>query len=228
MLRGLYAIKPWFVRRLGSVEEVLVARRVHPDTLTIAAVVVSVLAGCAIAAGGLLHAPALWLVVPPLAIVRLALNALDGSVARRTRTARSFGTVLNEVGDRISDAATVGATSFVAGPKLGLGALACAFLVSFTGVLALGVTGKRDAGGPMGKADRAMLLGIGAVFGALFGSAVPFAVVAWAIIVLSVVTVIARLRRMHARLAPARLHETVVEFDPAPVVEEDMTNALVR
>jgi phosphatidylglycerophosphate synthase len=39
----------------------------------------------------------------PLAIGRLAANALDGLVARRTGLARPWGEVYNECCDRISD-----------------------------------------------------------------------------------------------------------------------------
>lgn len=227
---GLYRVKPWFVRRLRHIEDALVARRVTADALTFAAVGVSVCAGAAILFGGLLHRPELWMLVLPLVVVRLALNALDGSVARRTRTARPFGVALNEVGDRLSDAATLGATSFVAGPKLGLGAVACAFLASFAGVLALAVTGKRDAGGPAGKADRAMLLGIGAAAGALAGSAVPFTVVLWAIIGGSIVTVVARMGRMHSMLSrrPRLAEPTVVDLPGSSEIDEEMLDALVR
>ncbi|MEX2556908.1 MAG: hypothetical protein WEB06_14935 [Actinomycetota bacterium] len=138
---SLYDIKPWFLRRLRRFEDALVARRVSPDTLTFAAVGVSVAAGGFIAAGGLLDRPLLWLMVAPLVLVRLALNALDGSVARRTRSARPFGAALNEIGDRMSDAATVGATAFVAKPALALGALASCYLASSTGVLSMALIG---------------------------------------------------------------------------------------
>lgn len=228
---GLYGFKPWFVRRLRRVEDALVARRVSPDSLSLAAVGVSVLAGAAIAGGGLLHRPYLWLAVPPLVLARLALNALDGRVARRTRRARPFGTAVNEVGDRLSDAATVGATGFVAGPKLGLGALACTFLASLVGVLAVGLTGRRECGGPMGKADRAALLGLGAVAGFVLGSGTPFAVALWAILIGGLTTAALRLRRTHARLAAQhRYVAQVVEFPVAQPDEfdEEMCDALDR
>lgn len=47
--------------------------RTHP-WLIAAAVIVSVAAGLAIALGGLLRRPMLWLAVPPLVLVRLALR----------------------------------------------------------------------------------------------------------------------------------------------------------
>ncbi|MCA1833659.1 MAG: phosphatidate cytidylyltransferase [Actinomycetota bacterium] len=224
---GLYGVKPWFIRRLRIVENALVRRRVSPDTLTLGAVGVSVVAGLVIAAGGLLHMPLLWLAVPPLVVVRLGLNALDGSVARRTRTSRPFGVVLNEVGDRVGDAATIGATSFVAGPRLALGALGCALFASSTGVLALAITGRRDSRGPMGKADRAAAIALGAVFGALFGSAVPFGVVLWVIAMGSLVTAFLRVRALRGRPDPVSA-AAFIEIPRDCEVEEEMLDVLSR
>jgi CDP-diacylglycerol--glycerol-3-phosphate 3-phosphatidyltransferase len=226
-MMGLYGIKPWFVRRLRSVEDLLVRRRVSPDVLTASAVGVSVLAGACIAIGGMAGMPGLWLAVPPLVVVRLGLNALDGSVARRTRTARPFGVALNEVGDRMSDAATIGATSFVAGPRLALGALVCAFLASMTGVLALSITGRRDCRGPMGKADRAALVSIGSVLGALIGSAVPFVLVLWTIALGSVATAVLRVLRLRDRTAPVPV-VSIVEIPRGSDVTEEMIDVLAR
>ena len=230
---ALYSIKPWFVRRLRRVEDVLVARRVSADALTFAAVVVSVAAGGAIAAGGLFGAPMLWLAVPPLVLMRLALNALDGSVARRTRTARPFGAALNEIGDRVSDAATVGATAFAVGPSLALGALASCFLASSTGVLGQATTGRRDSGGPMGKADRAATLAAGATAGALVGSALPFAVALLLIGAGGVITAAARLGRIRRTLrerAPRRelLREGSVDLPAQSDLDEEMLHAFCR
>jgi CDP-diacylglycerol--glycerol-3-phosphate 3-phosphatidyltransferase len=206
---------------------------VSPDSLTFAAVAVSVAAGASIAAGGMLDRPLLWLAVAPLVLVRLALNALDGSVARRTRSARPFGAALNEIGDRVGDAATVGATAFVAGPALALGTLASCYLASSMGVLSLALTGRRDSGGPAGKADRAALLALGATVGALAGSALPFTVALTVIAAGALATAVARLARIHRSLTAREpklellvQHTYDVPCDPVP--EEEMLHAVGR
>ena len=198
---GLYSIKPWFGRRLRPVEDALVRRRVDADVVTVAGLAASVLAGGAIAVAGALEAPFVWLAVPPLLIGRLAANALDGSVAQRTGRARPFGTVINEVGDRLSDAAIIGGTVTVVGTGVALGALAAAFLASLVGVLALALTGRRDSGGPMGKADRVAVLAIAALAGGLAGSAVPVSAAVWVIAAGSVVTAVLRILRLRVVLA---------------------------
>jgi len=228
-MNGLYVIKPWFVRRLRRLEDVLVARRVSPDSLTVVAVVVSVLAGAAIAAGGLLDMPSLWLVVPPLVLARLALNALDGSVARRTHRARPFGAALNELGDRASDAALLGSAAFVTEPSLALGAVAASGVASISGVTAQAITGRRDCGGPLGKADRAVVFAAGALVGALLGSTVPLVVGLIAIIVGALATVVARTLRLRAALrAPAFPAPQLIDIPDEDPIEEESCYAIGR
>jgi hypothetical protein len=67
-------------RELRRLEDALVERRVSPDLLSWAAVWVSVAAGVALAAGGLMREPLLWLIVPPLVFLRLALSGLTSRV----------------------------------------------------------------------------------------------------------------------------------------------------
>lgn len=155
-MTGLYAIKPWFVGRLRPVEDALVARRVSPDALTYAGVAAACGAAAAIVTGA-------WLLVPLLVFIRLAANALDGSVARRTGSARGFGMVLNELCDRFADTLMFASLVVVAAPIAAVGALIATLLSSFVGVLALGVTGERDYQGPMGKADRMMVVAVASI-----------------------------------------------------------------
>jgi CDP-diacylglycerol--glycerol-3-phosphate 3-phosphatidyltransferase len=227
---NLYAIKPWFVRRLRGVEDYLVRRSVTPTGLTRAAVVVSVAVGLVIALGGMLRMPSLWLAVPPLVLVRLALNALDGSVARRTGRARPWGTAENEIGDRLSDAVAVGGTAFVIEPGLAMGAVAAGFLASSCGVLSLALTGARDCGGPFGKADRAAMLAAGAATAAFVGSTTPFTVVVVAILLGGVATAGARLVRLRAALAarPAFPQPVFIDMPEPAAIEDGMIDALAR
>lgn len=200
---GLYRVKPWFVRALRPVEDALVARRVSPDALTAAAVVVSAATGAAIALGGAWNRPVVWLAVPPLVVVRLALNALDGSVARRTGAARPAGAVLNEAGDRASDTFVLGALTFVVPPALALGALAAAYLASLAGVTGAAVARERLTSGPMGKADRAAVVALAAVAAAA-GIGPAFEVAAWVVLCGSLATAALRFTRAAAAAGGAR------------------------
>ena len=94
--RGLYALKPWYTRQLGSALRAAVRRGTSPDIFTALGVLSAAGAAVAIALGW-------W----PLALVllagRLAGANLDGAVARARGVSRPWGFVLNEIGDRGSD-----------------------------------------------------------------------------------------------------------------------------
>jgi CDP-diacylglycerol--glycerol-3-phosphate 3-phosphatidyltransferase len=201
---GLYALKPTFQRSLGGLESWLVARRVHPDLLTAAAL------GLALVGGGLLYAaasaPRLLLLIPALALGRIALNALDGLVARRTGQARPWGEVLNELGDRLADAALFG--GFALAPttdgRLGAATLVVVLLASYLGMLGKAAGGQREYGGVMGKADRMLWLALAATAAGLAGR--PDWLNAYLAIVLvgALVTLGQRGRWIHARLSRNR------------------------
>lgn len=72
-------------RALTRLTRHLAARRVAPESVTLAAAAVSVTAGIVLAAGGAAGKPGLWLFVPSLGLVRLALYALEVRLAARTR-----------------------------------------------------------------------------------------------------------------------------------------------
>lgn len=156
---GVYSIKPRFQAMLRGVEQALVARRVHPDHLTLGAV------GLAAAGGVLLWAssvvPGLLLLVPPLVLGRTALNALDGMVARDRGLARPWGEVLNECGDRLADVLLFTGAALAPGSHGGLGAavLVVMLLASYVGTATRAAGGRRQYGGIMGKADRMLALG---------------------------------------------------------------------
>jgi CDP-diacylglycerol--glycerol-3-phosphate 3-phosphatidyltransferase len=195
-MRGLYAAKPWFVRRLRGIEDILVTRNVSADALTIAAVVISLVSGVLLGLGGLLEQPALWLFVPLLGLARLALNALDGSIARRTASARPFGQVLNEMGDRLSDVALLAPLALFVPPVLALGALVMTLMASAAGLLGVGTIGARLSNGPMGKADRVAVISIASLLAVATSSHQPFVVASIVIAIGSAVTASYRLAHL--------------------------------
>jgi CDP-diacylglycerol--glycerol-3-phosphate 3-phosphatidyltransferase len=162
---GIYQIKPAFQRSLGGVEDWLVARQVHPDWLTCAALTLSVLGGVC-----LYFAPdRVWLLVlvPPIVVARTVLNALDGLVATRAGLARPWGEVLNEFCDRLADVALLGGVALAAPSDHLLGAVTVVamLLSSYLAIVAKAAGGRRQYVGPMGKADRMMVLAGTALLG---------------------------------------------------------------
>ena len=160
---GVYAVKPWFRRRLASTARALARRGVSADQVTTAGVVASVAGGLALAAGRLTRWA--YLAVPGLALARTAANALDGLVAEQTATSRPAGELWNETADRLGDAAFFAGAAAVPGVPggLALAALASAQLSSYVGVAARAAGGSRRYEGPMGKPDRMLVLSVAAL-----------------------------------------------------------------
>lgn len=69
--------------RLARVAEWLAARGIAPESVTLAALVVSVTAGVVLAGGGAAREPRLWLLVPSLGLVRLALFVIGTTLESR-------------------------------------------------------------------------------------------------------------------------------------------------
>ena len=197
---GLYALKPTLQRRLHGTATWLAARRVNPDLLTLCAVVCAVLGGLALAAG--LTRPLLLWAVPPLACLRLALNALDGMVATRRDIARPWGKVLNELCDRLADLAFLWPLLLVpdASPALVTAALCAMLLVSFLGVLAEAAGAGRQYGGVMGKADRMLWLALASIAAAASGQLLFLRGLPVVLLVGATLTLIQRGTRTHAAL----------------------------
>lgn len=194
---SLYTLKPRFQTALGGVETRLVERGVKADWLTLGAVGVAATAATLHSLGWEAQRPALWL-IPPLAVVRLALNALDGQVARRSGTARPWGTVLNEVGDRLGDLLFLVPLALV-GPvdaRLGLLALCLMLLTSLVGVLAASLGASRLTSGVLAKADRMVALAVLYALALALGATWPLTALFWLILVGSLVTLIQRLARL--------------------------------
>jgi CDP-diacylglycerol--glycerol-3-phosphate 3-phosphatidyltransferase len=200
-MRGIYAVKPRFQHALRGIEDLLVARRVHPDVVTLAALLVSAAGGLVLVLAPVL--PGLLLAVPVVALVRTALNALDGLVARRLGLARPWGEALNEVCDRLADVLLLGSFLLIPGVNLLLGtaALVMVLLASYAGLLGKAVGGRRQYGGILGKADRMLLLAVAAPLALVLGIAPVFNGFLAIVLLGAVVTFAQRLRAIHAEVA---------------------------
>lgn len=168
--RGIYAIKPWWQRRLTSIEDVLIVWHIHPDIITLAGVGCAALMAVALAQSA--SKPWLTLIIAPLAIARLAANALDGLVARRSGLARPWGEVFNECCDRLADTLIfVGlACNPLVNVVLAWGTLVLVLLNSYLGTVAKAAGGKRQFGGLLAKADRMIYMALFSFVPLFYGS----------------------------------------------------------
>ena len=205
MNEGLYRTKPAAQRLIEPLVDACVAHGVSADALTLAAVPVAALGGICLALSD--EQPLLLLAVPLLAAARLVLNLIDGQVARRTGTARPWGEVLNELGDRVADVFFIGGLAFVAavGPLLALAAVIAALLSSYAGIVARATGAPRGYGGVMSKPGRMIVLAVAAPLAFATGADWPLVAAAWIILLGSLVTLGQRLRssrRWHAQRTP--------------------------
>jgi CDP-diacylglycerol--glycerol-3-phosphate 3-phosphatidyltransferase len=131
---------------------------IRPNHLTLAAIGVGGAAGAVVLAGA--RIPALLLLAPVLYLARMALNAMDGLLAREHGMTSRTGTILNEIGDVVADA--------LAYLPFALVLPGASWLVVIVVVLGLigevaALAGSDESGrrndGPLGKSDRALAFG---------------------------------------------------------------------
>jgi CDP-diacylglycerol--glycerol-3-phosphate 3-phosphatidyltransferase len=117
------------------------------------------------------------LLLPVWLFLRMALNAIDGMMARELGMSTQLGAVLNELGDAVSDLGLYLPLAFVYEPArwpviaFSIGAV----LTEFSGVLGRALGASRHYEGPMGKSDRAFVVGVLGLVTFLF----PGALSAW-------------------------------------------------
>lgn len=167
----MYWWKPAFAASLLPIRDRLEALGVQPNQLTLAAIPLQI--GIALALIGGSFIPVVWLAVGPLAILLMAVNAIDGSLARKTRTSTVWGAVANELVDRTGDIIIFAATFVVAPTWIAAAALIAVCLTEVFAAVSWATTGERSFLGPMGKPDRMLILGVGAAIAALWAAALP-------------------------------------------------------
>ncbi|MDR5733584.1 CDP-alcohol phosphatidyltransferase family protein [Caballeronia sp. LZ025] len=156
---SLYALKPRFQNLLRPLTRWLARHGVTANQVTLGAAIGSIAAG---ALAGLAYPRhAMFLLIPAWLFLRMALNAIDGMLAREHGQKSTLGAYLNELGDVISDIALVLPFLAVAGfasADVWLFALT-AVIVECAGLIGPLVGASRRYDGPFGKSDRALVIG---------------------------------------------------------------------
>ncbi|MFK8330035.1 CDP-alcohol phosphatidyltransferase family protein [Pseudomonas sp. BJa5] len=156
---SIYQLKPAFQNLLRPLVRHLHARGITANQVTLLAGACSVLLGGVIA----LFAEHAWLfgLIPLWMILRMALNAIDGMLAREFGQQSHLGAYLNELCDIVADSALILPFALIPGVSpfaVVLVALLAVFS-EYTGVLGPMIGASRRYDGPMGKSDRAFVLG---------------------------------------------------------------------
>ncbi len=159
-MASIYDLKPKFQNLLRPIVLLLANNKVTANQVTLLALGLSVLGGGLIAFYPT-QSP-LLLLIPVILFIRMALNAIDGMLAREHNMKTPLGAILNELGDVLSDAALYLPLALIAGidPRLVVVVVFLAMLSEMTGVIALQIGAQRRYDGPMGKSDRAFVFGL--------------------------------------------------------------------
>ena len=155
----LYALKPRFQNLLRPIAARLAGAGITANQVTLTAAILSIVVG------GILILPnrpvALFLLLPVWLFARMALNAIDGMLAREHGQKSRLGGYLNELCDVVSDAALLLPFAFVA-PFAAWAVflvILLAVLSEYAGVMGPLVGASRRYDGPLGKSDRALVIG---------------------------------------------------------------------
>ncbi len=143
----------------------LAARRVTPNSISVAGMVGGILAGLCLAATAAVGAQGwsaqwpvrvLFLVAAGLIQFRLLCNLIDGLVAVEGKMRSPLGDLYNEIPDRISDAATIIGAGYAvhSSPTLGYVAAVVALLIAYIRAIGKSTGQPSDFRGPMAKQQR--------------------------------------------------------------------------
>ena len=156
---SIYALKPRFQALLRPLAASLARNGITANQVTIAAAAISVFVGAFVTWRAPDRTP--FLLIPLWMFVRMALNALDGILAREFGQQTPLGACLNELGDIVADVALYAPFAWLAPFSIAwiAAVIVCAIVAEFTGVMGPLIGASRRYDGPFGKSDRAVAFG---------------------------------------------------------------------
>lgn len=195
-MASVYDLKPAFQRLLRPSVGALAKAGITANQVTVAALLLSVATGAALLA----WPERRWvlLLVPAVLFVRMALNAVDGMLAREHDMKSRLGAMLNELGDVLSDSALYLplAVMWAVPAWIVVAIVLAAVIGEMTGVVAIQIGAQRRYDGPMGKSDRAAVFGLLCFLVGLGVPQQPWLVwVLYVVLALSCLTILNRARR---------------------------------
>ncbi|QIH31843.1 CDP-alcohol phosphatidyltransferase family protein [Sphingobacterium sp. DR205] len=157
---SVYKLKPKFQQLLMPILTFLHRKKVTANQITIGSIALSLV--IAVLFWYADRMPMLFLALPIGLLFRMAFNALDGMMARLFDQTSKKGEVLNEVGDIVSDVLIFFPLLKFHPERLYLvvGFIVLSVINEFCGLIGKVVANDRRYDGPMGKSDRALLLGV--------------------------------------------------------------------
>ncbi|MFD1260691.1 CDP-alcohol phosphatidyltransferase family protein [Entomomonas asaccharolytica] len=157
---SVYQLKPKFQALLRPLVQKLFDAKITANQVTIAACIGSLLVALIVVLASS-HLWVFWL-IPLWMFIRMALNAIDGMLAREFGQKSNLGAYFNELADVIADSALFLVFAFVisVNPMLVVFVVILSLLTEYAGVMGPLVGASRRYDGPMGKSDRALAFGV--------------------------------------------------------------------
>ena len=216
---GFYGLKPQFQRLLRPFVKWLAGVGIRANQVTIFACALSAALGVLLLTS---HDPHLFVLLPVVLLVRMALNAADGILAREFAQETRLGVYLNELTDVVSDTFLYLPFAHLRGfsPFWVWNVVVLAVISEMAGTVAVMAGASRRYDGPLGKSDRALVFGaVGLWAGLAGGLPAPVASLILKIaVILLVATVVNRVRHgLQETNTPATEHSTnlLTEYEHA-------------
>lgn len=160
---SIYNLKPRFQKILRPLCAGMVEKGITPNNITIGTAVLSVFTGLLLVLFNSHHS--FFFIMPFFMLLRMALNAMDGIIAKEFDMKTRQGAIYNELGDVISDVFLYLPFAFL--PQFNSTfvflIIILAVITEMSGILAFSIGSQRAYDGPMGKSDRAFVFSLLAV-----------------------------------------------------------------
>ena len=165
---SIYRLKLLFQDLLRPIVQCLVRLGVTANFVTIFSMILSIVVGVVLVFG--IQEKILFLIIPITLFVRMALNAIDGMIAKEHNMKTNLGVFLNELSDVISDTALYLPFALIPGTSsfLIISIVIQSILSEMAGVISVQIGSSRRYDGPMGKSDRAFVFGLLAILYVVF------------------------------------------------------------
>ncbi|MWN90718.1 CDP-alcohol phosphatidyltransferase family protein [Gilliamella sp. Pra-s65] len=157
---SIYQLKPKFQARLRPYVDRLYKANITANQVTLIACLGSVM--IAFIVGILASYQWIFYLIPIWMFIRMALNAIDGMLAREYHQKSNLGAYLNEICDVISDSVLLVTFTQLqeVNNNLVIFLVLLSILTEYSGILGVMIGASRRYDGPMGKSDRAFVFGV--------------------------------------------------------------------
>jgi CDP-diacylglycerol---glycerol-3-phosphate 3-phosphatidyltransferase len=193
---GVYRLKPRFQRLLRPLVRGLAGAGVRANQVTVFSCALSAALGVLLLTS---QDPHLFALLPAVLLVRMALNAADGMLAREFGQETRLGVYLNELADVASDTFLYLPFAHLLGfsPFWIWNVVVLAVITEMAGTVAVMAGASRRYDGPLGKSDRALIFGAMGLWVGLAGG-LPATIASWlpkTMVVLLALTIVNRVRK---------------------------------